>query len=398
VLGDAVLGDAVLGDAVLGDPVLDDPPLDSPMATIEMTTARAATAAARRHLSLLLATSLVTTPEATRLARWGQNSPTAHRSVRRRRAVSDAGDAAPPPAVGQAGGMSFFLAASLSRDTYLGRWIFHNLVPALLYVLGAIILARITRWLSAQYRASVDEQVRLSVSQGGVASEESKRSRAVAQAIEWTVIALVYTIATILAIGRLGIPLTSLVAPATVAGVALGFGAQQVVADLLAGFFLFAEHQFGVGDLIELRVPGATTGISGIVEELTLRVTKLRNQQGEVIIVPNSSMRQVTNLSRDWSRAVIDLPVPATDDLSSVIAAVGDVARTMAAEQPWRDLIIGEPVVAGIETIEVDHVQLRLLVRTLPGRQFEVGRELRLRLATTLRELGVLVPTQVTTT
>jgi small-conductance mechanosensitive channel len=294
--------------------------------------------------------------------------------------------------------MSFLLAASLSHDTYLGRWLFHNLVPALLFVLGAIILSRITRWLSAEYRASVDVQVRLSVSQGGVASEESKRSRAVAQAIEWTVIALVYTIATILAIQRLGIPLTSLVAPATVAGVALGFGAQQIVADLLAGFFLFAEHQFGVGDLVEMRVPGAATGISGTVEELTLRVTKLRSQQGEFIIVPNSAMRQVTNLSRDWSRAVIDLPVPATEDLTTVIAAVDDVAKSMAAESEWRDLIIGEPVVAGIETIEVDHVQLRLLVRTLPGRQFEVGRELRLRLATRLRELGVLVPAQVITT
>jgi small-conductance mechanosensitive channel len=294
--------------------------------------------------------------------------------------------------------MSFVLVASLSHDSYLGRWLFHNLVPALLYILGAIILSRVTRWLSAEYRASVDAQVRLSVSRGGVASEESKRSRALAQAIEWTVVALVYTIATILAIQRLGVPLTSLVAPATVAGVALGFGAQQIVADLLAGFFLFAEHQFGIGDLIEMRVPGAATGISGTVEELTLRVTKLRSQQGEVIIVPNSSMRQVTNLSRDWSRAVIDLPVPATEDLTAVIAAVGDVAKSMASEEEWRELIIGEPVVAGIETIEVDHVQLRLLVRTLPGRQFEVGRELRLRLATRLRELGVLVPTQVTTT
>jgi moderate conductance mechanosensitive channel len=287
------------------------------------------------------------------------------------------------------------LAVSVSHHNSFLEWVFHNLVPAVLYVLGAMLVSRATRWISLQYRTSIDRQVREVVAGGGVASEEFKRARAVAQAGTWAIVALVSTVAGILAIGRLGIPLASLVAPATVAGVAIGFGAQQIAADLLAGFFLFAEHQFGVGDLIELKVPGATTGISGTVEELTLRVTKLRSQQGEVIVVPNAAMQQVTNLSKDWSRAVIDLPVPASENLPRVIAAVDGVAKAMAAENQWRGVIIGDPVVAGIETIEVDHVQLRLLVRTLPGRQFEVGRELRLRLATRLQELDILLPAQV---
>jgi small-conductance mechanosensitive channel len=290
------------------------------------------------------------------------------------------------------------LAVTTLRHNSFVQWVFHNLMPAILFVTGAMLVSRLARWLSLGYRSSIEREVRDTVSQGGVASEEAKRSRALAQGAEWIAIALVYVVASLLAVERLGIPLTSLVAPATVAGVALGFGAQQIVGDLLAGFFLFTEHQFGVGDLIELRVPGAATGITGIVEELTLRVTRLRNQQGEVVIVPNSAMRQVTNLSKDWSRAVIDLPVPTTEDIPSVITAVGDVAKAMAAEDQWSEVIIGDPVVAGIETIEVDHVQLRLLVRTLPGRQFEVGRELRLRLATELPKLGILLPTQVSTT
>ena len=294
--------------------------------------------------------------------------------------------------------MPMLAASVLLHHNSLVQWVFHNLIPALLYIIGALLASRATRWLALQYRASIEAQVREAIAQSGVASEESKRTRALAQAIEWTVIALVYTVAIILALQRLGIPLTSLVAPATLAGVALGFGAQQIVADLLAGFFLFTEHQFGIGDLVEMRVPGAATGVSGTVEQLTLRVTKLRSQEGDLIIIPNSSMRQVTNLSRDWSRAVIDLPVPVTEDLKSVIATVEDVAKSMAAEPRWRGLIIGDPVVAGVETIEVDHVELRLLVRTLPGRQFEVGRELRLRLATRLRELGIFVPTQMSTT
>ena len=151
-----------------------------------------------------------------------------------------------------------------------------------------------------------------------MASEGLKRSRAVSEAVEWAVVALTYFIAGILALDRLGIPLTTLVAPATVIGIGLGFGAQQMVGDLLAGFFLFAEHQFAFGDVIRLSVPGQTTGITGTVEELTLRVTKLRTAQGELVVVPNSALRQVTNLSKDWSRAVIDIPVAVTEDLEQV--------------------------------------------------------------------------------
>ena len=274
-------------------------------------------------------------------------------------------------------------------------WLRDDLLPAALIILGAVLLGRFSHWVAGAYRSSLDREVRNVVEQGGVASERSKRSRALVQAVEWFVQALIFTVATILAIGRLGVPLTSLVAPATVVGVALGFGAQQMVGDLLAGFFLFAERQFGIGDQIRLSTPGQTTGVMGTVEELTLRVTKLRNQQGEVIVVPNSALRQVTNLSKDWSRVVIALPIPVTEELDRVIAAVAEVATAMAEEEPWRTLILGQPVVAGVETIEVGYVQLRLLVRTLPGRQFEVGRDLRLRLATHLREMGITIASAV---
>jgi small-conductance mechanosensitive channel len=150
-------------------------------------------------------------------------------------------------------------------------------------------------------------------------------------------------IAAILALDRLGIPLTTLVAPATVIGIGLGFGAQQMVGDLLAGFFLFAEHQFAFGDVIRLSVPGQTTGITGTVEELTLRVTKVRTAQGELVVVPNSALRQVTNLSKDWSRAVIDIPVSVTEDLEYVTGLLKDMSAAMAADPDWSGLFLGEP-------------------------------------------------------
>src|SRR5207245_2487684 len=156
---------------------------------------------------------------------------------------------------------------------------------------------------------------RAQIERGGVVSEQTKRLRTVAQVTEWGVAAIVYFVAGLLIVNRFGVPLTSLVAPATVAGAAIGFGAQQIVQDLLAGFFLFAERQFAIGDLIRLSQPGQSAGITGTVEELTLRVTKIRTLQGELVFIPNGALRQVTNLSKEWSRAVVDIPIRVDEDL-----------------------------------------------------------------------------------
>jgi moderate conductance mechanosensitive channel len=265
-------------------------------------------------------------------------------------------------------------------------------------LLGAGLLVRFAHWSGARRRRWIDTQIRGQIESGSVAAEGLKRSRAVSEAIEWAVVALTYFVGGILALDKLGLPLTTLVAPATVIGIGLGFGAQQMVGDLLAGFFLFAEHQFGFGDVIRLSVPGQTTGITGTVEELTLRVTKVRTAQGELVVVPNSALRQVTNLSKDWSRAVIDVPVAVSEDLEQVTGLLKQVVEQMGTDPQWSDLLMGAPVVAGVETIDVGYVQLRLIARTLPGRQFEVAREIRLRAATALRSAGVASPSIDATT
>lgn len=278
----------------------------------------------------------------------------------------------------------------------LHLWLVDRLLPTVVLLLGAGLVGRAVRFVAGRYRASLEVQAVETVKRGAVVPESTKRGRAVAQAGEWAVVSLVYFLAGLLGLRQLGVPLTSLVAPATVAGVAIGFGAQQVVGDVLAGFFLFSERQFGVGDVIRLSTPGQLTGITGTVEELTLRVTKLRSQQGELVIVPNGALRQVTNLSRDWSRAVVDIPVPVEEDLSKVMDLIRSVAAEMAADERWKDQIIGQPTLAGVETIEVGYFQLRLLVRTLPGRQFDVGRELRLRVVLALQKEQI--PTSASST
>lgn len=273
---------------------------------------------------------------------------------------------------------------------------FRDVVRGILQILmigaGAALSARFVRWIGTRYRARIDREVRDQIERGGVISEQAKRARTVAQVAEWGAQVVVYFLASILIFNRTGIPLSGLVAPATVAGAALGFGAQQIVQDLLSGFFLFAERQFSVGDLVRLAQPGQAVGVSGTVEELTLRVTRLRTVQGELVFVPNGALRQVTNLSKEWSRVVIDIPVPADQDIELAVETLRQVASEFAHDADWKDLLLGEPVLAGVENFEVGYLQLRLIARTLPGKQFEVGRELRLRAAVALQQAGIVPP------
>jgi small conductance mechanosensitive channel len=199
---------------------------------------------------------------------------------------------------------------------------------------------------------------------------------------------MVVFVAVVLVITRLGIPLTSLVPVATVLGVAVGFGAQRIVADMLSGFFLVAERQFGVGDTVRVGPVGEDTGITGVVEEVTLRVTRLRRFDGDVVTIPNSELRQVSNMSRDWARLVINVPLTSEDDIDAIAARLDRIAADMAAEPRWSSEILEAPTVSGVEEFSAGSAQLRLIGRTLPARQWSVARELRLRIAAGLRDVS----------
>jgi small conductance mechanosensitive channel len=184
------------------------------------------------------------------------------------------------------------------------------------------------------------------------------------------------------------------VAPATVAGVALGFGAQRIVQDILSGFFIVAERQYGFGDVVRLAAPGATA-TTGTVEEITLRITRIRSLDGEVITTPNGQIVQVTNLSRDWARAVIDVPVPVTVDVSDVSDILRAVCSEAFEDEQLHRLMLDAPSVMGVESLAVDQFNVRVVARTLPGKQFEVGRALRARITQRLRRAGIMVAPSV---
>ena len=278
----------------------------------------------------------------------------------------------------------------------ISRWARGNGLEILLFAIGSVLVARFVHWVSGLYQARLYQTIRAQMDQGGVLPEHTKRARAMAQAAELAVTSVVYFVAALLILAKFGLPLSSLVPPATIIGVALGFGAQQIVADVLAGFFILSERQFGVGDLVQLAQPGQTTGVRGTVEEVTLRVTKLRTVQGELVFVPNSALRQVTNLSREWSRVVVDVPIPVSQDLDAATEVLREAVRELWDDPVRHDVLLGEPIVAGVENIEVDHLQLRVIARTLPGKQFDVGRALRLKIAIALQHAGIASAVPVT--
>jgi len=277
----------------------------------------------------------------------------------------------------------------------LDTWARGSGLQIVLFVLGAILLSRVVRWLSTWITDRID--ARASGGDELVRSEVAKHRHALAQVMSWTMLVLIYSVAGILIVQRFGVPLAGFVAPATVVGVALGFGAQRVVQDLLAGFFVIAERQYGFGDLIRISVMGVATPVIGTVEDVTLRITTVRSINGEVIITSNGLIIQVTNLSRDWARAVIDVPVPATADVAKVSDILRAVGVAAFADPELHVLLLDAPSVMGVESIEVDQFKIRLVARTLPGRQFEVGRALRSRITQAFLEAGINVPTTLAT-
>jgi small conductance mechanosensitive channel len=275
----------------------------------------------------------------------------------------------------------------------LGHWALTKGLHIVLVVLFTILITRIVRWVAARISRRLNR--------GGdpdatVRSESVKHGQAVASVISSVAIAVPYVVVAADIANQLGLPLGSLVAPAAVLGAALGFGAQRIVQDLLSGFFVITEKQYGFGDLVEVTVNGGGTA-RGTVEDVTLRVTKLRTSDGEMYTVPNGQIVKALNLSKDWARAVVDIPVPTSADLNRVNDVLADVTKTAMHEDGLPELLLDEPSLMGVESIEVDAVNLRMVARTLPGKQFEVGRRLRLLIVSAFRRADIATSGAVST-
>jgi small conductance mechanosensitive channel len=199
---------------------------------------------------------------------------------------------------------------------------------------------------------------------------------------------LVWAVAVLVVLADLGVDLAPLLASAGVATVVIGFGAQQVVRDYLAGLSMLLEDQFGVGDVIDMGEA------SGTVESVSLRVTRLRDVEGVVWWVPNGQVTRVGNKSQQWSRALLDIAVAPDTEIERATQVIKRTADEMWRDVEWRDRMLDEPEVWGVEDIGVGGILIRLVVKTVPLEQWNVSRELRARLKGAFDAAGVRLPVQ----
>ena len=224
------------------------------------------------------------------------------------------------------------------------------------------------------------------VDTGTVSLRSAARAQTLALVLRSIASVLIWTIAVTMILGELGVNLGPLIAGAGIAGVALGFGAQSLVKDFLSGIFMLVEDQYGVGDIVDV---GEATGT---VEAVTLRTTRIRSVEGTVWHVPNGTIDRVGNMSQQWARALLDVEVAYGTDIDEAQQVIKAVADGVAEDPAWRGRILEPPEVWGIESMGPDAMSIRLVVKTRPGDQFPVMRELRRRLSEAFLREGIEMP------
>ncbi|HEV7584109.1 MAG TPA: mechanosensitive ion channel family protein [Mycobacterium sp.] len=276
----------------------------------------------------------------------------------------------------------------------IGGWILDRGLHIIMLFIAAVLAVRFVTWVAQQITRQLD--VGFTESDALVRSEATKHRQAVASVIQWVSIVII-AIWVVVQIGDvLQFSVGGFIAPATVLGAALGFGAQQLVKDLLSGFFIIVEKQYGFGDLVSLTVSGIAAEARGTVENVTLRVTRLRSSDGELFTIPNGQIVKTINLSKDWARAVIDIPVSTSADLNRVNEVLREECDHAMDNPVLGELLLDAPTLMGLESIEVDTVTLRMVARTLPGKQFEAGRQLRVLVVRALARAGIVTAADAT--
>jgi small conductance mechanosensitive channel len=238
---------------------------------------------------------------------------------------------------------------------------------------------RVVRVVSKRILAAVDDQ------DDSTLTDKEKRGHTLAQVVRSFGRVLIYSIAILLTL-NIFIDIGPLLAGAGVAGLAIAIGAQSLVKDVIAGFFFLMEDQFTVGDVV------AIAGHTGTVERMTFRVVSVRDLDGVLHIVPNGQITTVSNKTRGWSRAVVDVGVSYGADIDAALEVFRDEAQRLEQDGEWGKVMDGSAEVMGVQGLGNDSVVIRTLLRTIPGRQWQVAREFRRRIKNRLDREGIEIP------
>jgi small-conductance mechanosensitive channel len=264
----------------------------------------------------------------------------------------------------------------------LAAWFFGSGLRIGLILLLSYTLVRITSLVVARFEQDVMEAA------GQEYAEQAKRVRTLGNLLRSTLVVLVSCIALLMILRELNLDITPILTGAGIAGVAIGFGAQTLVKDVISGFFLLLENQVRVGDVVSIN------GTGGLCEAITLRTIVLRDESGAVHIFPNGSITTLANMSKDFSYYVINLAVDYDEDPDRVMAVMRDVAEELRTDERLGPVILQPLEVNGIDSFTESHIIIKSRIKTLPLKQWDVGRELRRRLMKRFAAEGIKFPTR----
>lgn len=262
----------------------------------------------------------------------------------------------------------------------IATWLSTSGIRVLGILIVLIILSQMSKWIVKWLEKFIPEKNTLQ------AMEARKRAHTLGNILRHAVLIVIFFIALLMILGELGIQLGPLLATAGIGALAIGFGAQGLVKDVISGFFIILENQYRIGDAIEVA------GVSGLVESVSLRRTVLRDLEGKVHTVPNGEIKIVSNLSKEWARSVLDVGISYREDVDQVIEILKQIGKELAAEEPWKGVLLEPLQIFGLERFGESELVIRVVVKTVPLKQWEVERELRRRIKIRFDEKGIQIP------
>lgn len=273
--------------------------------------------------------------------------------------------------------------AIVSRLDALVAWFdrvgLEKLTKLVLVLLTCLIILWAVSLVARAVRRAVDD------GNVGVTTDAERRAETLGSVLKNTARVLVAVFFLLVTLQEFGVNIQPLLAGSAVAGVALGFGAQTLVKDIIAGFFLLLENQFSVGDIISVDEKH-----SGTVERMTLRITQIRDMEGRAHYLPNGTISQVVVLSKDYSRALVDVEINNDQDVDRVMDLLRVLGQDLKTDRPG---VVLEPTdVRGIETMNATGCTIRTLTKTAPGMQWEIAREFRRRIIIRFKQESIAMP------
>ena len=262
----------------------------------------------------------------------------------------------------------------------LGRWATRTGLRIVALLLMAFVVVRLVSAVIERAERDLD------VGTGLDALERRKRAQTIASLARRSLSGLIWACAALIVLRELDVDITPVLAGAGILGLAIGFGAQTLVRDVITGFFLIVEDQVRVGDVATVN------GIGGLVEQINLRTIVLRDMEGVVHVVPNGEIKTLANRTKDFAYYVIDLGVEYDADVDQVVALVQEAGRELMSDPNYAPSILEPVEVLGVDAFTDSSVTLKVRIKTIPLKQWEVGRELRRRIKIVLDRAGVRIP------